>query len=328
MSQRPDLFVIGAAKCGTTSLYHYLASHPQIYMSPRKEPRYFAPDLLSGHARKRLLHPHDEHRYLALFDGARGERRRGEASPNYLYSREAPRLIHDFDPNAHIVVTLRDPIDMMHSLHTHHVAGGSEPIADFGAAIAAHDERRRGVGVLSKGNPKLTLYLERARFGRQLSQWYEVFPAERIHVTILEDMVRDPAATHRRLLEFLEVDPEHQPETFAAHNPRRRARSARLQAVLSSNAGQRLRWKVFPAILGEGRVRTFTSPLRRLNRTKAERSPLDPELRERLENELAEDVALLSRLLARDMAALWWGSSDAKGSGAVVDRVEQTAAAP
>ena len=312
MGRRPNLFIIGAAKCGTTSIYAWLRGHPQIYMSPRKEPRFFAPDLLSGPAGKNLRYPEDLERYLALFAGATDEPRVGEASPRYIYSRQAPRLIHDFEPEAFIVALVRNPVDMMVSLHAHHVAGGTEPITDFGRALEAESERRTGATAApgrrlrATSNPRLTLYRERARFGAQLQEWFSVFGPERVHVIVFEEMVANPSAVFRQLLGFLRVDPDYQPPAFAAYNPRHRARSTRLRGALMSRSGQYVLWRLLPALAGERGTRALLRPFRGLNRRPAERAGPSPALRRRLQLELADDVALLSELVGRDLAALWW----------------------
>ena len=71
MTRKPDLFIIGAPKSGTTSLFAYLSGHPDVYMSPMKEPLYFAPDVLSGRSGHPFTYPEDEAAYLALFAEAR-----------------------------------------------------------------------------------------------------------------------------------------------------------------------------------------------------------------------------------------------------------------
>jgi hypothetical protein len=158
----PDFFIIGAAKSGTTSLYEYLRGHPEIFISPRKSPRYFAPDLATAGVAKNLHHGADREAYLALFREARDEKRVGEASVRYIYSTEAPRLIHDFEPAARIVAMLRSPVDMMYALHNQRVSSGAEPITDFEAALAAEDQRLRGLSIPEGSAPILSLYRDRA----------------------------------------------------------------------------------------------------------------------------------------------------------------------
>lgn len=307
MTRRPDLFIIGAAKCGTTSLYEYLRGHPDVFMSPAKEPRYFAPDLDAGSGHD-MRYGRDLDRYLALFEEARDEKRLGEASVRYIYSGQAPGLIREFQPDARIVAMLRDPVDMMYSMHNQRVSEGAEELTTFEQALAAEDDRRAGRGVPAGVHPLLTVYRDRGRFGEQLSRWFETFEREQVHVIIFEDMVRDPAGVFRNLLEFLEVDPDYQPESFAAYNRSHAPRSHLLRAFTKSRVPQWFVWQLLPRVVGDRATRGMVRAFRHssFNRRAAPRSPLAPELRLRLQAELTPDVARASELLGRDLAALWW----------------------
>ena len=114
VSRRPDTFIVGAPKAGTTSLYAYLEGHPDVFMSPVKEPGYFAPDVIGGS--RKTVYGEDADRYLALFADARNEKRVSEASTRYLVSPRAPSLISDFQPAPRIIVMLRNPIDVIESV--------------------------------------------------------------------------------------------------------------------------------------------------------------------------------------------------------------------
>lgn len=322
MSRRPDLFIIGAAKCGTTSLYEYLRGHPEIFMSPAKEPRYFAPDLDSGSGHD-LRHGRDEQRYLALFEEARDEKRLGEASVRYIYSSKAPRLIREFQPNPYIVAMIRNPVDMMYSMHNQRASEGAEEIADFVQALAAEQDRLAGRGVPEGTNPALTVYRPRARFSEQLPRWFDTFGRERVHVIILEDMVRDPAGTFRNLLEFLDVDPGYQPESFAAYNRSHAPRSRRLRTLTKSRLPQWLVWELLPRVVGDrvtrGSVRAFRHSS--LNRRAAPRVPLSLELRARLQEEFDPEVVRVGQLLGRDLTDVWWKHAVVKETASTgVDR--------
>src|SRR5262245_27125154 len=124
--RQPDVFIVGAPRCGTTAMWQYLGDHPDVYMSPRKEPWFFCRDLRFSDPIPRTLDA-----YLANFAEAREQARVGEASAWYLYSREAATAIKAFSPAARIIVMLRDPVAVMHSLHDLHVYAGTEDIADF-----------------------------------------------------------------------------------------------------------------------------------------------------------------------------------------------------
>jgi len=303
----PDLFVIGAAKCGTTSLYEYLRGHPEIYMSPAKEPRYFSRELVSrsGHD---FRYGRDEARYLALFNEAGEEKRLGEASVRYIFSTEAPGLIHAVQPNAYIVAMVRDPVDMVYSMHNQRLSEGSEEFAELEQALAAEQDRLAGKGVPEGSSARLHVYLPRARFAEQLSRWLDTFGRDRVHVIVLEDFVRNPATHFRRLLEFLDVDPDYQPESFAAYNRSHAPRFRIVRRVMNSRPVQYVVWRLLPALVGDRRTRSIVRGYRNspLNRRSRQRPPLSPELRRRLEEEFAPDVARLSEMLGRDLAALWW----------------------
>jgi hypothetical protein len=308
MTRYPDTFIIGAPKSGTTSLYEYLRGHPDVFMPAVKEPCYFARDLARDRAGSFLVYERDRDTYLALFADARDARRAGEGSTRYLYSRDAPELIRAVQPGARIVAMLRNPVDMIYSLHDHKLAGGTEDVADFEQALALEDERRAGRRLPPMSNPLLATYRDRARFGEQISRWLETFGREQVHAMIFEDFVADAATEFRRLLEFLDVDPDYRPASFAAHNPAHGTRSRRLRAALHSRPAQWMAWRAMPRVLGEARthrlVRAFAqSPLRR---RRGGRPPLADDLRHRLEAELAPDVALLSQLLGRDLRARWF----------------------
>lgn len=311
--RKPDLFIIGAAKCGTTSLYEYLKSHPEVFMSPAKEPRYFSPDLMSGSPHD-LDYGKDLERYLGLFTGARDEKRLGEASVRYIYSKQAPGLIREFNPDAYIVAMVRNPIDMMYSMHNQRLSEGREPLEDFEQALAAEADRLAGRGIRPGLNPGLAVYRPRARFGEQLPRWFETFGRARVHVIVFEEFVREPAAHFRQLLEFLDVDPDYQPASFAAHNSSHAPRFRVIRKLTNARLSQWLVWRALPAVAGDHATRALVRGFRNspVNRRRAPRRPLRPELRRELEEEFADDVARLSQLLGRDLAALWWKSRAAR----------------
>ena len=305
-ARRPDLFIIGAPKAGTTSLHEYLTGHPQVYMCPTKEPAYFSPDVRSG-PQAHLVYPADEARYLTLFAGAGNALRVGESTTHYLRSEGAPTLVRAFAADARIVVSLRDPIAMMHSLHDHRVDSGNENIADFAAALAADDDRRRGHRLPSANNAAGAVYRDVARYADHLQNWIRAFGRDRVHVIVFDDLKADVAGTFRTLLEFLEVDSTYRPPAFVVHNPRHRERRL-LRAIVDSRPGRFASQRVLSALVGDRRRARLAQRFRqsKLARRQVSVEPIDPELRAALEAELTPDIDRLSALLGRDMAALWF----------------------
>jgi hypothetical protein len=129
MPGRPNFFIVGAPKCGTTALYEYLRLHPNIFMPQYKEPHSFATDL----GAYPLIKSPDA--YAELFRDACGRHLRvGEASVYYLRSSTAIANIHDFDPEAKIIALFRNPVDLVHALHAQLLYVGEEVVPDFEAA--------------------------------------------------------------------------------------------------------------------------------------------------------------------------------------------------
>src|SRR5215469_5765625 len=112
-SGKPDFFIVGAPRCGTTAMFRYLSRHPEIYFSDRKEMHVFGSDLRFGPQ----FYRRSMDNYLAEFVARNGELRAGEASVWYLFSRTAAAEIKTFNPDASIVIMLREPAQMLHSLY-------------------------------------------------------------------------------------------------------------------------------------------------------------------------------------------------------------------
>ncbi len=284
-------------------------------MTPVKEPCFYSRDLAQDRSENFLRYDTDRERYLALFDDAGAAKRVGEASTRYLYSTDAAELIAKDQPDARIVAVLRNPVDMIASLHAHKLAGGTEDLADFEAALAAEHDRHAGKRIPRDSNPLLATYRDRAHFGEQIARWLDAFGRDQVHVILFEEMVRDPAAHFRGLLEFLDVDPAYQPPSFAAHNQAHGSRGGLLRSLARTRPVQFATWRVLPALIGDSRTRELSRRLghSKLRRSTAKRAEVPAELRRRLESEFAPDVARLSQLLGRNVASVWFGAQAEDG---------------
>lgn len=309
--RRPDTFIIGAPKSGTTSLFEYLAGHPDVYMSPIKEPFYFSPDV-QGSIHRRFEYGADEDKYLALYADARGQKRLGEGSTRYLRSRVAPNNIHVFDPNARAIVMLRNPVDFVYAFHNERVSQGEEPVTDFTQAIALDDERRAGQNLPPGSNSLGAVYHDSAMFGEQLERWFDALGRDRVHVIIFEDFVRDTPGAFRKVLEFLDIDADYRPSEFAVVNPSHRLRGGYLRKTLNSRPAQTVAHRVLPAVIGDNATSRLARRFRhsRINRRPNPRPPLSAKLRHELEADFSADVERLSQLLGRDMKAEWFAAHE------------------
>ncbi|MEP7158164.1 MAG: sulfotransferase [Chloroflexota bacterium] len=293
--KRPDLFIVGTMKAGTTALYEYLRAHPQVFMCIPKEPLYFGRDL---NPRFRRM---TEAEYLDLFKAARPDQRAGEATPLYLSSTSAAQEIAAFAPDARIIIMLRNPVDVMHAQHGQVLFNESEDITDFASALAAEPERKRGERIPPSATRAEALhYRELVDFVPQVRRFLAAFDRSQVHFVVFDDFVADAAAEYRRVLEFIGVDPDVK-VAFTVHNPSQAARSRLVQRLLFSPP-RPLRW-----FYGRMRRLPFAHWVRdriqRANSRRAERRRIDPELRAALTVEFAPKVAELGELIGRDLSA-------------------------
>ena len=293
--RRPDTFIVGVFKAGTTTLYEYLRAHPQIFMSKVKEPMYFGRDLTARYARM------TEAEYLALFRDAREDQRAGEASPWYLYSSTAAQEIRDFNADARIIIMLRNPVDVMYSQHSQLVFNLREDLTDFEQALAAEDDRRAGRRLPADAiRPEALFYRHSVRYPEQVARYLGAFGRERVHFIVFDDLAADPRAVYRSTLEFLDVEPNHQID-LAVHNPNKQPRSRLVQRILFAPPRPlRVLYGTLRRVPLMHRVRDVV-----LARSAARvgRQQLDRDLRRRLTEEFAPQVAELGALIGRDLSA-------------------------
>lgn len=204
----PDFLVIGAQRCGTSSLYKWLEHHPDVVASLRKETEFFSfrttrgLDWYRGHfpsRRRRTLHRMRRGRDPLVF----------EATPNYLFHPDVPARAHAVVPDARLVVLLRNPVDRAYSHYRHMVRHGKEPLG-FEEAIDREAERIAGEAERMHDDPAYRShpwdrwsYVSRGRYAEQLERWLALYPRDRLLVIRSEDLYADPGVELGRLLGFL-----------------------------------------------------------------------------------------------------------------------------
>ncbi len=275
----PNAILGGAQKSGTTTLHRLLETHPQIHFPPRpQEIHYF--DLERNFARGLSW-------YERFFAGWQGEAVVAQTSPLYLYEPRAAARIAAALPDARLIFLLRNPIDRAYSHYWHQVRYGYERLS-FEEALAAEPERLQG----GEAARRHFSYLDRGRYGRQLSRYLDVMPRERILVVLYDDLARDPLAVARRAAGFLGVSEEWDVPAAAAaerHNP----------AMLP-------RWPVVQrALLPLRGIPGLARLVDGLNLRRARYPAMAPATRARLHEELAGETAELRRLAGLE-AAHWF----------------------
>lgn len=197
---KPNLFILGAPKCGTTSLYTYLKDHPQIYMSPAKEPHYFNKD--SKNRRFKELIEYEK----LFFDVPDIAEYLGEASTWYLFSKTAVPNILSYNSDSKFIVMLRNPIEMAPSLHKQHLYTHVESVTNFKEAWDLQDRRKEGEKIPKHCRDKsMLLYGPVCKLGHQLERLYKNCNKENVLVLFLDDLKKDPAKLIKCIENFLGI---------------------------------------------------------------------------------------------------------------------------
>lgn len=305
-NKRPNFFIVGAPKCGTTALCHYLAKHPDVFVA-KTEPEFFGSDLHFG-PQFQLYRRHPDE-YFALFDGWTNQARGGEKSVWYLFSKTAAAEIKAFNPDARIIIMLREPTAMLYSLYHVFLADGNEHLPTFEEALAAEDDRRAGRRLSRQTYlAQVLVYRETARYYEQVKRYFDVFGRERVHVIIYDDFSTRTAEVFRNTLAFLGVDPGITQKFEVVNgniNGDQSVRSPALRGIMNDRmlrqAAVDLRnWLPHSVFM---RMRKTWVRLNELNyrQSPAKRRPIDPELKLSLSQEFAPEVERLSELLGRDL---------------------------
>jgi hypothetical protein len=294
--RKPDFFIVGAPKCGTTAMNDYLKQHPEIFIPEAKELHFFGTDLEFNRPRR------TQEEYLSYFAGVKSEKRVGEASVWYLYSRNAANEMKRFSPSADIIIMLRNPVDVLYSQHSQFLYNGNEDIIDFESALNAGDDRKKGLRIPHTASfVEGLFYRETAKYTPQIQRYLDVFDWENVHIIIFDDFKSDTAKTYRETLRFLEVSLDFQPD-FEVVNPNKRVRSIVLRYFYQPPAQtKRWLWLVKAFLMPRSVRRALRQGLKQYNTIYVPRPPLDPELRKRLQTEFAPEVERLSQLLGRDL---------------------------
>ncbi|HLX87141.1 MAG TPA: sulfotransferase [Acidimicrobiales bacterium] len=299
-ASRPNVFIVGAPKAGTTALAQFLGSHPDVFVAD-KELSFFGADL-DFRTRRGAPWRITWEAYAAWFAGHEAERCRVDRSVFYLWSQHAAEEIHAFDPSSRIIVLVRNPVDQMHSEHSEMLFQGEEDIADFATALAAEPDRLQGRRIPAACQHVMGLYYrDLARYAGQIERYLHVFGPAQVHVVVHDDLRADAAGTYRGVLEFLGVDRSHTP-AFEEVNANKQVRSVALRRTLRSGSPG-LRRAARLVVRGAGARARVRRALHDLNTSSRPRAAIDPGLRAILTQEFEPEVRRLESLLGRELPA-------------------------
>lgn len=297
----PNFFIIGAAKSGTTSLYHYLNQHPQVYMSPVKEPRFFG---LEGETPS-FCGPRDENTnrklicnlddYQALFEGVTNQTAVGEASPWYLYLEKAPLQIQHRIPDAKLIAILRNPVDRAYSSYLHQLQRGAEPLNDFAQAL--NEEQLR----ISQHWRPIWHYKQCGFYHHQLNRYFELFGKDRIQIHLYEDFRDRPATLLQNIFGFLDIDDKFAPDLTKRYNVTYIPQNPTLKALNHKCSSLKSSLKTFLPTSWRKSIKASVRAFDKYS-VKSSKPELSLKLRRQLIEEYREDILNLQNLLQKDLS--------------------------
>ena len=300
----PDFLIVGAPKAGTTSLYHYLHQHPQIFMSANKEPHFFAfesqtPNFCGPGDAQAWLNTSSVTQladYQRLFADARPEQKCAEASTMYLYLNDScDRIAHYSHQNGHqtkLIAILRHPLTRAYSHYAHLRREGREWESDFRRALEQESERK------AKNWSPAWHYRSVGQYHSQIKQYLETFGPNAVKVYLYDDLQKDPQGVYRSIFEFIGVDTSIQIDTSVRHNTTSNFRKNRVvHHFLTQPNGLK-------SVLKQWIPKHIRQPLaaKAYRKNVVPSQPLSPTLYNELLPTFESDILKLGSILGRDLS--------------------------
>ena len=310
------LFIVGAPRCGTTTMARWLQAHPQVLFPFVKEPHFFWQHDLRGLENNELQRVIEED-YLDHFfsEPGPGQIVAADCSVSYLYAPEQVEPALKLWPNSRFVIGVRDPLTLLPSLHKRLLFTGDENIRRFEDAWAAIPDRAAGRRIpWSTIEPRWLRYDEGARYGTYVERLFAAVGKDRCLVLVFDDLIADPAGQHRRLLDFAGLSPEPAPEGKAEREGKavrfllvqqllRRPPRALLPILASARHRGRFDKQAVRKIAGSGKkALSLRKRILRWNRVEDERQSIPLAVQREMQAEFQPEVDKLGELIGRDLS--------------------------
>jgi len=293
----PSFYVIGAPRCGSTTVCNTLKRNPRISFSVPKETHFLHKDWSDQtvEAWRRTYvtryHPRLGPQHQAMGDG----------SVSYMFNPDTIRRALQFDPRARFIAVLRNPVEMLQSYHLRLLYLLDEDVEDFATAWSLQESRARGENVPKRcREPLLLQYGDIGRFGMHMQRVIDIAGRQRCLVVLFEDLVQRPRDTYRRILDFIGVDDDGGGE-FRRKRQSLSFRSHSLQRLLMNPPHWVLRGVQAMSIKHIPHLKRWRKKLKRINNRPVEHSPLSVETRAMLRRHFAPDIERLGALLDRNL---------------------------
>ncbi|MFM7022713.1 MAG: sulfotransferase domain-containing protein [Flavobacteriales bacterium] len=288
----PQFIIAGAPKCGTTSLDYYLRQHPGIFMAP-KEIHYFGKDL------KIKNQLNDFPIYLSFFKDGQGKVK-GEASVWYLYSASAAHEILDQIGKVKIIICLRNPVEMIYSLHMENLYNADETETDFEKALALESDRKSGQKIPASARfTQCLLYRENGLYSKRIKHYLDTFGVENIHFVLAEDLKSHPLEESNKVLNFLGASPL---SSLSAEMLNTSKAYASLSVHRKFKTAKNWEKKLVRIFLPSKKWREkILHRIYKANIQKGEKESMSDNLKTELKNFFSDDIQKTAQLIGRDL---------------------------
>ena len=289
----PDFFIVGAPKSGTTALDYHLNLHPEVFMA-KKELHFFGSDI--GIIQEDM----NKEEYLSFFNNSKENQLKGESSVWYLFSKNAAKEIKDFNPNAKIIVLLRNPID---SLHSQYIYNGIETNQDFDSAFNADTERlQNNIEFPCNYFKNRPPYLKSVQYYTQLKRYFEIFEKENILILLHEDLSNNFLETYNKVLEFLRVEDKSFTPEIKDINSRKKVKNIKVHQL--SKSPPNLLKKIFRVIIPVKSARhAIMQNIDDVNIKTQKKEPISNETKQKIIEVTLPEIKKLEQLIHRDLSA-------------------------
>ena len=307
MKPKVDFFLVGMPRASTTSVSEYLREHPQIFMSSPKELNYFCKDLLIEYLDRHKPTPYSPRtrkQYEKLFERA-GERLRGEASVWYLPSLNASEHIYNYNPDAKIIMLLREPTEWLQSTHAKYLSDLEETEEDLIKAISLEEERARGDNIPDRAiYPTHLQYTRTAKLYDNVLRFLNYFPRKQVKIIIFDDIKKDVKKVMKEIYSFLDVDEDFEP-TIRVYNSNHHLARPTLFKIITARP-MYYPYKFFEKIMPQKAYANIKRKVFGLVHTyEPRKKELTTEQRNFLKRKFKTQVTKLSVLLDRDLTTEW-----------------------
>ncbi len=280
--KKPNFFLVGAPRCGTTSFYEYLREHPEVFMSPIKGPNFFGevpnPSFPQFH--------NNIKKYLSLFSKCKNEKIIGEAS-HYFNSARAPSQIKKFNPNSKILILIRNPVDVVYSYYYSGLIPNRIPISQS----------------LRLDHPSVKDMWKNLQYGTNIRRWIKYFGKNNVKIIIFEEFLQNPQKCFKELCNFLEINDTFTPK-FVKYNPSAKKKNKLLLKIIRAIPVSFRIW--IKNILPDNFLTKIKLFLSKITIKEVIEKQKDPQIEQYIKKRLKNEILLASKILKINLIKKWF----------------------